>query len=85
MEMLAVSRTIAAPGERIQGPFRVEGEIEIFDRECFENEGSNGGVVNCLVVEWYEEVAARVTVAQLHRRAWNEEGVRRGLRHVRLI
>ena len=85
MEMLAVSRTVAAPGERIQGPFRVEGEIEMFDRGYFEDEGPNGGVVNCLVVEWYEEVAARVTVAQVHWRAWNWEGVRRGVRHVRLI
>ncbi|KAM7189032.1 Heterokaryon incompatibility protein (HET) domain containing protein [Naviculisporaceae sp. PSN 640] len=80
IELVAVSRLVA---ERICGPYRVEGEISMFDGRYFPDDGEDGGVVNCLVVEWYEEIAARVTVAQIHSRAW--KGARPRRKHIRLF
>lgn len=58
----------------------MEGEIEVFDGGLFDEEE---GVVNCLVVESYGDVAARVTVAQAYGKAWR--GARRRVTHVRLV
>ncbi|KAL2016322.1 hypothetical protein VTK56DRAFT_3863 [Thermocarpiscus australiensis] len=79
-ELVAISR-LTAP--EINGPSRVEGEIDIFDRRHFPGEGPESGVVNCLVIEWYEEIAARVTVAQVHWAAWQR--ARRRRKHIRLV
>ncbi|KAL2130483.1 hypothetical protein VTI74DRAFT_6337 [Chaetomium olivicolor] len=79
-ELVAISR-LTAPESN--GPFRVEGEIDIFDRGHFPSVGAERGVVNCLVIEWYEEIAARVTVAQVHWAAWQRAGPRR--KHIRLV
>jgi tetratricopeptide (TPR) repeat protein len=87
MELVAVSRMIAVgekDGERrLRGPYRVEGEIELFDRAYFADEGPEGGVVNCLVLEWYDEIASRVTMAQVHWKAWKAARPKR--KHIRLI
>lgn len=39
-------------------------------------------MVNALVVEWDDEIAERVTAAQIHVKAWEEAGPRR--KHIRL-
>ncbi|KAK0638536.1 hypothetical protein B0T16DRAFT_462307 [Cercophora newfieldiana] len=72
MEMVAISRLAAADRERIRGPYRVEGRLRCSDRRYYENDWVDGGVVSCLVVEWYKEVAARVTVTQVCWRAWRD-------------
>jgi tetratricopeptide (TPR) repeat protein len=79
-ELVAVSHL---PAPKIEGPKRVEGEIDIFDGRQFPRVGPDSGVVNCLVVEWYDEIAARVTVAQVHWAAWKRARPRR--KHIRLV
>lgn len=79
-ELVAISR-LRVP--EIKGPKRVEGEIDVFDKTQFLSDGPEGGVVNCLVVEWYDEIASRVTVAQVHWEAWQQARPRR--KHIRLV
>lgn len=57
-----------------EGPKRVEGEIEIFDGEVYPKVGRGSGIVNCVVVDkdMGHEYMERITVARIHRRAWEE-------------
>ncbi|KAK3934883.1 hypothetical protein QBC46DRAFT_68230 [Diplogelasinospora grovesii] len=79
-DLVAISHLKAL---EIKGPFRVEGEIDIFDRRHFPDLGPESSVVYCLVIEWYGEIASRVTVAQVHWTVWQRARPRR--KHIRLI
>lgn len=80
MELVAISRLSKGS---TKGPYRVEGEVNIFDKDLFPPTGPGSGIVYILVIEWYSEIAARVTVAQVHARAWDQARPKR--KHVRLI
>ncbi len=61
---------------RREGPARVEGEIELFDREAFPDVGPGSGLVNVLAVDMdladTTAVGYRCTVAVIHAKAWSE-------------
>lgn len=80
-ELIALSR-LGDAVEKRWGPFRVEGEIDLFDEEEFPSKGPESGLVNVLVVRWDRDITTRVTVAQVHELAWREARPRR--KHIRL-
>jgi tetratricopeptide (TPR) repeat protein len=80
MELVAISRLSEGSTE---GPYRVEGEVNIFDENFFPPTGPGSGIVYVLVIEWHREIATRVTVAQVHARAWDRARPKR--KHIRLI
>ncbi|PLN86503.1 HET-domain-containing protein [Aspergillus taichungensis] len=81
LDMVEISR-LGDVYKRREGPSRVEGEVDLFDRGCFPDTGPGSGLVNVVVVRWDHEVAERYTVAQVHVAAWEEAGPVWG--HVRL-
>lgn len=81
LDMVEISR-LDDVYKRREGPSRVEGEVDLFDRTQFPDTGPGSGLVNVVVVRWDHEVAERYTVAQVHVAAWEEAGPVRG--HVRL-
>ncbi|KAI0459505.1 heterokaryon incompatibility protein-domain-containing protein [Xylaria acuta] len=60
---------------RREGPARVEGEIELFDRGAFPDVGLGSGLVNVLAVDVdladKTAVGYRCTVAVIHAKAWS--------------
>lgn len=81
LDMVEISR-LSDVYKRREGPSRVEGEIDLFDKGSFPSTGPGSGLVNVVVVRWDHELAERYTVAQVHVAAWEEAGPVR--RHVRL-
>ncbi|KAI0439409.1 heterokaryon incompatibility protein-domain-containing protein [Xylaria telfairii] len=60
---------------RREGPARVEGEIEVFDRGAFPAVGPGSGLVNVLAIDMdfadKKGVGYRCTVAVIHAQAWS--------------
>ncbi|KAI8633030.1 heterokaryon incompatibility protein-domain-containing protein [Xylariaceae sp. FL1651] len=60
---------------RHEGPARVKGEIELFDRDVFPEVGPGSGLVNVLAVDTdlsdKTAVGYRCTVAVIHAKAWS--------------
>ena len=80
-ELVAIS-LLGNVTNRRTGPNRVEGEIDLFDREEFCCTGPGSGMVNVLIIEWDSDIARRVTIAQIHIQAWKAARPRR--KHIRL-
>ncbi|KAL8299375.1 hypothetical protein RB593_009323 [Gaeumannomyces tritici] len=64
---------------RRKGPSRVKGEIDLFDEQAFPSTGQGSGLVNIMVIiggidEVDYEIGNRVTVAVMHREAWEAAG-----------
>ena len=59
-----------------KGPNRVEGEIRMFDEAQYPSVGKGSGLVNVLAVDLNigHDYAARITVARIHVKAWEEAG-----------
>jgi Heterokaryon incompatibility protein (HET)/Tetratricopeptide repeat len=61
-----------------KGPYRVEGEIRVFDDDVFPAVGSGSGLVNVLVVDLDmghpDGIGDRCTVAVIHIKAWEAAG-----------
>ena len=59
-----------------KGPNRVEGEIRMFDKAQYPSVGKGSGLVNVLAVDFNvgHDYAARITVARIHVKAWEEAG-----------
>ncbi len=57
-----------------KGPNRVEGEIRISDKAQYPSVGEGSGLVNVLAVDLNvgHDYAARITVARIHVKAWEE-------------
>ncbi|KAE9377360.1 HET-domain-containing protein [Stipitochalara longipes BDJ] len=58
------------------GPNRAEGEIKLFDDDVYPAIGPGSGLVNVLAVDldMGHEFGERVTVARIHKQAWEEAG-----------
>ncbi|KAL8397835.1 hypothetical protein RB594_004510 [Gaeumannomyces avenae] len=64
---------------RRKGPSRVKGEIDLFDEQAFPSTGEGSGLVNIMVImggieEDGYKAGRRVTVAVMHREAWEAAG-----------
>ena len=61
-----------------KGPYRVEGEIRVFDEDAFPAVGPGSGLVNVLVVDLDmghpDGIGDRCTVAVIHIKAWEAAG-----------
>jgi hypothetical protein len=44
--------------------------------------GKGSGLVNLMLIKWYDEITERISVARIHRKAWDE--ARPVTKHVRL-
>jgi uncharacterized CHY-type Zn-finger protein len=53
-----------------------------FDERKLPYKGEGSGLVNAMLIQWNEEVAERITVAQIHRQAWEAASPER--KHIRL-
>lgn len=58
------------------GPNRVEGEIELFDKEVYPAVGKGSGLINVLAVDldMGHDYGERVTIARIHAKAWENAG-----------
>lgn len=56
------------------GPYRVEGEIRIFDDEVYPGQGPGSGMVNFVAVDLCmgHDFGERITVGRIHQKAWEE-------------
>jgi hypothetical protein len=68
--------------KRRRGPSSVEGPVHYFSEKHFPWRGKNSGIVNVLLVQWDNEVAERMAVAQFHIQTWM--AAKPQLKHVRL-
>ena len=68
--------------ERRSGIKTIDAVLKPFDERAFPWKGEGSGLVNLLMMEWFDDVAERLTVAQIHRQAW--EAARPVLKHIRL-
>ncbi|KAH6716208.1 heterokaryon incompatibility protein-domain-containing protein, partial [Leptodontidium sp. MPI-SDFR-AT-0119] len=57
-------------------------KLRPFDEEKFPWMGEGSGIVNLMLIKWYDEIAERISVARVHRKAWAEAGP--VMRHIRL-
>ncbi|KAK4032281.1 hypothetical protein C8A01DRAFT_50888 [Parachaetomium inaequale] len=69
--------------DRRSGLKTVDTEVRLFDERKLPYKGPGSGLVNVMLIEWDDEVAERLTVAQVHRQAWEAAGPER--KHIRLI
>jgi len=69
--------------DRRGGPQTVDTNVHPFDERKLPYKGEGSGLVNIMLVEWDNEVAERITVAQVHRLVWEEAEPER--KHIRLI
>jgi hypothetical protein len=53
-----------------------------FDETKFPRMGKGSGLVNLMLIKWYDEIAERISVARIHRQAWDE--ARPMTKHIRL-
>lgn len=67
--------------ERRVGIQTIDPTVKPFDERVFPWKWEGSGLVNIMMVEWFGEVAERLIVAQIHRRAWEEAGPE--WRHIR--
>ncbi|KLU87683.1 hypothetical protein MAPG_06677 [Magnaporthiopsis poae ATCC 64411] len=77
--MAGISAYPDAAERRRRGPPRVEGEVDLFDEQAFPSTGPGSGLVNILVIGGGTEedghwLGHRMTVAVMHRKAWEEAG-----------
>jgi hypothetical protein len=68
--------------ERRKGLQTIDAKLRPFDEQEFPWRGPGSGLVNIMLIEWFDELAERLTVAQIHRQAWLE--ARPILKHIRL-
>ena len=68
--------------KRRSGIATMDTDLKPFDEYAFPWQGEGSGLVNLMMVEWFEDVAERIIVAQIHRLAW--EAARPVWKHVRL-
>jgi len=68
--------------ERRLGLRTMNTNLRPFDERAFPWKGKGSGLVNLMIIEWFDEVAERVSVAQIHRQAWEEAHPIR--KHIRL-
>lgn len=68
--------------ERRGGVKTMDPELRPFDERAFPWKGKGSGLVNLMLIEWFDDVAERLAVAQIHRQAW--EAARPVLKHIRL-
>jgi hypothetical protein len=75
MVLVGVSRHEDAMTPRT-GPYRVEGQIRLFDDEAYPDVGGGSGLVNFVAVDldMGHEFGERMTVGRIHERAWEEAG-----------
>src|SRR5262249_11896024 len=83
MVLVGVSRHEDAMTPRT-GPYRVEGQISLFDDEVYPDVGRGSGLVNFVAVDldMGHEFGERITVGRVHAKAWEEAGP--AMRMVRL-
>ena len=82
LEWIAIS-SFGDAHDRRSGLRTVDTEIRPFDKRKLPYKGKGSGLVNVMLVEWDNEVAERLTIAQLHRLVWEEALPAR--KHIRLI
>jgi hypothetical protein len=68
--------------DRRSGFQTTDTKMRPFDEEKFPWMGRGSGLVNLMLIKWYDEIAERISVARVHRKAWDE--ARPVLRHIRL-
>ena len=68
--------------ERRGGIKTMDSSVKPFDEYAFPWKGEGSGLVNLMLVEWFDDIAERLTMAQMHRQAW--EAARPIYKHVRL-
>lgn len=68
--------------ERRSGIETMDPGLRPFDERAFPWKGEGSGLVNLMLVQWFGDVAERVTVAQVHRLAWERAAPM--WKHVRL-
>ncbi|EXJ63315.1 uncharacterized protein A1O5_11636 [Cladophialophora psammophila CBS 110553] len=68
--------------DRRSGFQTTDTRLRPFDEGQFPWKGKGSGLVNLMLIEWFDEVAERISVARIHRQAWVE--ARPMTRHIRL-
>jgi Heterokaryon incompatibility protein (HET) len=61
----------------------IDQSVKPFDAHAFPWRGKGSGLVNVMLIEWFEDIAERFTVAQINRLAW--ENARPVRKHIRLV
>ncbi|KAK4164791.1 heterokaryon incompatibility protein-domain-containing protein [Cladorrhinum sp. PSN259] len=82
LEWIAIS-SFGDAHDRRGGVSTVDTEVRPFDEKKLAYKGEGSGLVNVMLVEWDDEVAERVTIAQVHRLVWEEASPIR--KHIRLV
>jgi hypothetical protein len=69
--------------DRMMGFETFDSTLRLYDEKSFAWKGEGSGLVNLILVEWHDEVAERLSIAQVHRQAWL--GAKPFRKHVRLV
>lgn len=69
--------------KRRSGIETIDQSVTPFDPHAFPWRGEGSGLVNVMLIEWFEDIAERFTVAQIHRQAWEDAKLVK--KHVRLV
>jgi hypothetical protein len=68
---------------RRNGIETIDESVKPFDPHAFPWRGKGSGLVNVMLIEWFGDIAERLTVAQLNRQAW--ENAKPVKKHIRLV
>lgn len=82
LEWIAIS-SFGDAHDRRGGLKTVDPDLKPFDERKLPYKGEGSGLVNIMLIEWDDEVAERITIAQIHRMVWEEASPVR--KHIRLI
>jgi heterokaryon incompatibility protein (HET) len=68
--------------DRRSGFQTTDTKLRPFDESKFPWRGAGSGLVNVILIEWYDEIAERLSVARIHKQAWNSANPVK--KHIRL-
>ena len=61
----------------------IDSSVKPFDPHAFPWRGKGSGLVNVMLIEWFEDIAERFAVAQINRQAW--ENAKPVKKHIWLV
>jgi hypothetical protein len=82
MEYVLIS-SFRDSARRRSGIETIDQSVTPFDPHAFPWRGEGSGLVNVMLIEWFEDIAERLTVAQINRQAW--ENAKPVKKHIRLV
>lgn len=82
MEYILIS-SFRDSGRRRDGVETIDQSVKPFDPHAFPWRGKGSGLVNVMLIEWFGDIAERLTVAQINRQAW--ENAKPVKKHIRLV